>query len=110
MDTETHIENSTPCPTELEDRLSYLRTQEQQLRKDYDKCIAWRVRYFTAFTLLSVPISIWTKRYSPLFAAAIIGSGADVWEAKVKCGKIADQLDDIIVEKEQKEKTLSELT
>lgn len=44
MDTETHIENSTPCPTELEDRLSYLRTQEQQLRKDYDKCIAWRVR------------------------------------------------------------------
>lgn len=41
---------------------------------------------------MSVPISIWTKRYSPFFAAAVIGSGADAWEAKVKCGKIADEV------------------
>ena len=41
---------------------------------------------------MSVPLSLWSKRYSPLFAAAILGSGADAWEAKVKCGKIADEV------------------
>ena len=32
------------------------------------------------------------KRYTPLFAGGIIGSAADVWEAKVKCGKMADEV------------------
>lgn len=67
---------------------------------------------------MSVPISIWMKRYTPLFAGAIIGTGADVWEAKVKCGRMADevsfdsdynvQLDDIIDERENLEKSLQE--
>lgn len=30
--------------TEIEDRLNFLRDREAVLRKDYDKCIAWRVR------------------------------------------------------------------
>lgn len=41
---------------------------------------------------MSVPISIWTKRYTPLCAGAVIGSAADAWEAKKKCGAIADEV------------------
>ena len=89
--------------TEIEDRIHFLKDREAVLRKDYDKCIAWRVRvvfysfyvilqYFTACTLLSVPIGIYMKRYTPLFAGGIIGSAADAWEAKVKCGKMADEV------------------
>lgn len=75
-------------------------------------------QYFTALTLMSIPVCIWMKRYSPLFAGGLIGTGADVWEAKVKCGAMADevyfdtdydvQLDDVIVERENLEKVLQE--
>ena len=34
------------------------------------------------------------KRYTPLLAGAVIGSAGDVWDAKVKCGKIADEVID----------------
>lgn len=30
--------------TEIEDRIRVLKDREQTLRKDYDKCISWRVR------------------------------------------------------------------
>lgn len=50
------------------------------------------LQYFSALTLMSVPISIWTKRYTPLCAGAVIGSAADAWEAKKKCGAIADEV------------------
>lgn len=30
--------------TEIEDRIHFLKDREAVLRKDYDKCIAWRVR------------------------------------------------------------------
>ncbi|KAM7458720.1 hypothetical protein BLSTO_00534 [Blastocystis sp. subtype 1] len=93
-----------PCPTEIEDRLHVLRNREQTLRKDYDKCISWRVRYFTGCTLLAVPLSIWTKRYTPLLIGGLVGTAGDVWDAKVKCGKMADELDDVIEEKEKLEK------
>lgn len=33
-----------PCALELEERVSAMKTREEQLRKDYDKCIAWRIR------------------------------------------------------------------
>ena len=48
-------------------------------------------------------MSIYTKRYTPLYAAAIIGSGADVVDAKVRCRKMADRLDDVIDERERLE-------
>lgn len=32
------------------------------------------------------------KRYTPLFAGAMVGTAADVWEAKVKCGRMADEV------------------
>lgn len=32
------------CELELEERVSAMKTREEQLRKDYDKCIAWRIR------------------------------------------------------------------
>lgn len=31
-------------PIEIEDRIRVLKDREETLRKDYDKCIAWRVR------------------------------------------------------------------
>ena len=58
----------------------------------YDK------QYFSALTLLSVPVSIYTKRYTPLFAGAVIGSAADVWDAKKKCGRMADEVDFVLFE------------
>ena len=33
-----------PCPVEVDDHLRVLKGREQALRKDYDKCISWRVR------------------------------------------------------------------
>ena len=33
-----------PCEVELEERVHAMKTREEQLRKDYDKCIAWRIR------------------------------------------------------------------
>lgn len=39
-----HVEEFKPFPTELEERINAMKTREEQLRKDYDKCIAWRIR------------------------------------------------------------------
>lgn len=31
-------------PVEIQDRIYVLQNREQELRKNYEKCIAWRVR------------------------------------------------------------------
>ena len=124
------LEEPAPSTVEMEDRIHFLRNQESSLREKYEKCITWNVKvicrisrlklqYFTALTLLSIPISYYTKNYTPLFAGAVIGSGADVLDAKVRCGKIANnvrcsvcrtdvQLDDVIDEREKLQALLAE--
>ena len=37
-------ETTQKSKTEIEDRIHFLKDREVVLRKDYDKCIAWRVR------------------------------------------------------------------
>ena len=41
---------------------------------------------------MAVPLSIWTKRYTPLLIGGLVGTAGDVWDAKVKCGKMADEV------------------
>ena len=95
--------------SELMDEINSIKEQESKLRDKYDRCISYKFKYCLLGTLVTLPISLKTKSYTPFFVGALTGTAGDFYDAKVKCTPLRDQLDDLLSRKDKLDDELNQI-
>ncbi|KAK8815226.1 hypothetical protein WA158_003438 [Blastocystis sp. Blastoise] len=81
--------------------LDIVSSKEKDLRDQYDRCVSYKLKYCVIASIITVPISIKMKRYSPFIVGALAGTAADAYDARIKCTPLRDQLDQLLLHKDE---------